>query len=165
MMMKGIGALMLTCSLAAAAMAEERVKMSLTYNQVLEMQQALTALDGEDRAIGSGANERVIKLPYDFSGTFLIAKFHDMTALREDLNAFDAARREIVKKHAGESGQFAQTDGHPSEAQLRAEAEIVELAATRHDLLLVKLNLKDFNLDHNRVPGSALSALAPLINE
>jgi hypothetical protein len=157
--MRFIFATILFVVIISPAAAAGDQKASITYNQALEIQNALGALDDAK---------------YEFPGTFLIAKFRDIAAVKADLEAFNAARQGMIAHFAGAAGRFPPAEcGDPkvpttcrvSDDEFRAGEAITKLAATPHEVALVRLRLPDFNLDKNKIPGTVMAALVPILDE
>lgn len=136
-----------------------KATITVTYNETKAIADALEKLDPPN---------------LDFPATFLVAKFKAMAALRADLEVFNEVRMKIVRKHAGKDGRFAppecadpknQATCRLSEEEAIAMNEISELSFVKHDVAITRLPLAGFQLDKNKIAGSTMAVLVPLIDE
>lgn len=160
--------------ICTSAYAEDSKTVSITYNQTLEMLNALANLDkGEDKIVGSGPTEKAINQLFDFDVPFFLVKVKNLAALKEDLQTFNATRQDIIKKFAGPSGRFDpptctsptdQSTCRVSDAEFQANTAITKLAETKHNVPLIRMALHDFKLEKNHIKSLDLAALTPILD-
>lgn len=131
-------ALLITIGLSVPALAAE---VYLPVNDIVAVGNALVALDGYDRAVKDGAQDRVIREPYKFSPGVRLTIARDLTTIKAVVADVQTAARGLDK------------------------AAIDKLGIEKQPLTLAPISAKDLSLDQNPIPPSVLSALSVVIVE
>jgi len=129
-------AALITIGLSAPAFAAE---ISLPVNDIVAIGNALVSLDGYDRSVKDGTQDRVIKEPYKFSPGVRLTIARDLTAVKAVVADVQATARGLDK------------------------AAIDKLGLEKQPIVLAPILTKDLSLDQNPIPPSVLSALNPVI--
>ena len=130
----------------------------MTFLQLIELNEALAALSG---GITQQHDGKAQQIAFRFTGKTRLAIARLSASLKPHIDAFHAAKGEIVKQHGGPFTQVAQ------EAQAglaAANAEIRKLAAEPCELPpFDPLPLPEFVADDNPVPPAVLAVLLPYL--
>ena len=133
----------------------QRVKVNLIPAQAMNLMGALTALDGRDKVVGEGANEKVLKVAYKMPFNLRLDLAENKLLLERYSIAVSATRNEIVARHSGGLESLAQD--HPNYAACRRE--LTDLENREHEFELVAIDLEALGAEENELPPSILSAL------
>lgn len=151
--------------LIGPALAESK-KPPLTNSEALSLLQALRALDGRQVVVKQGATESIVMQPWDFaSGTLRLRIARNITALAVIERTVDETRinilKELIAKKLGNADGI--TPGSPGydEFQKQFLAVLNEGAAAD----LSRIRASELRLDKNDIPVTALSALAPILDD
>lgn len=123
----------------------------------------LRAFDGYKKIVPStnpGVPDQIVIVPYELSGRTRMAIAENLSALKPTIDAFEIANGNLSKSF-GKNG--ADVDQKDQEAMAKYIAELTQILKRPVSVNLVKIPLADLNLDHNPVPPSVISALAPVI--
>lgn len=137
-------------------------QVSMTINEALNAQAALSALDGYDRVVkDERGQEKVVKVPYVLDGKVRIGIAQDLAALRSIAQAFQDARNgKMAEIGRGEGVK----PGTPEEAQLNQE--LVRMLGVKQAIEVVKFTGEELGLlgaASNPIPPTALAGLGPLL--
>ncbi len=128
--------------------------MRLSNRAILELRQALTALDGHPVPVvtESGKTQFYTK-PYAFTGSIRFRIGRMLKTVSDLADIVDKARQAIVK-------QYAVNERVPPEKAEAYTGEIESLFAVENEVPLDKLAEADLKLDENELPVSVISALS-----
>jgi hypothetical protein len=130
------------------AVASETKSLSLTTNEVANLAAALVALDGSDKIVKDGLQDKIVKAPYNLGAGLRLVVAHDLTTARGLLTEFQLAASGMQK-----------TDGD------KAKGEIEILAMQKQQVQLTTIDISELMLDQNQIPPSVLSGLSPILDE
>lgn len=145
------------CVVSVSAKAEP---LKLTVEQALNISSALMALDGQERSIKENDKDRVIKTPYQFSGSTRLIIARDMAVLNEVAKTYNDARIALVNQFAIDGKIEPNSDN-----EKKFTIEMKKIIATEQDINLTKIKAADLNLDSNQIPGTVLALLNPILDD
>ncbi len=151
-------AVFLVClPLTAAAQASKTKEIVMPLGRFIELANAIAALDGVDRIIKDGANERVQKdtTIYKFGVGFRVAMSRNLTAIKPIVEAYNKELGDL-RSQVGEI-----KEGSPALARLNDENR--RLLAVEQRASLFTFQEAELKLDVNPIPVSVLSGLDPII--
>lgn len=135
--------------------------MKLPIRTLLELHAALASLDGRQRVIKDGETEKIVVVPYAFSGKtrWNIAK--NLSVLKRVNEDYVKARDALINELSGGNGTIDEND---TTSIKRMNEELKQVLDTEEDALgLLTFDLAALNLDDNPIAGSVLVMLTPLI--
>lgn len=151
--------------------ARAESKPPLSNAQALSLLSALRVLDGRSVVVKQATGETVVPTPWDFgSGVLRLRIARNITALAAVEQLMETTRVEILKEilrkmPPTKEGQ-AQTSvfqGTPEWDNLQRQyGEALNLPAS---VDLSRIRASELRLDRNDIPGTALSALAPILDD
>lgn len=149
-----------------AAGAEE--KKPLTVAEALSLLQALRNLDGRIVVVKNGANESTVTLPWEFgSGTLRLRIARNVSALAGVERSLEEARQkivaEILQKMPSKDATASIAPGSPEFAAF--SRQVSEALAAPAPVDLARIKASELRLDKNEIPVTALSALAPILDD
>lgn len=162
-----VAAAVLCAALPAVAQTRPENTTKVTVEQADRILNALAALDGYQKVVKDGGQDKVVLVAYELSGNTrkLIAK--DIDILTPVLRQYGKVRQGLVKQFfnrdvlpASGSEEFqkmAQTDTFKKltdEVQKQLDAPV--------DEEVQKISDADLKLDTNPIPPSVLAALSPI---
>lgn len=135
--------------------------MKVTTRKALEMLAGIGALDGLEKAVDVGTEEKpttkIIRVPFKLGGKLRLAMGKNMVALTAVEQAYEVARKGVIRELANGG------DTVPKEKEKDAREKIEELLQGSHEVNLDKIEPADLNLDaNNEMPISAIALLDPL---
>jgi hypothetical protein len=145
----------ITLLLSSVAWAGEPI--NLTIQQTRELYIALSALDGYDKVVKDGANEKIVKTPYVFGGGLRLAIGRNLLAIAPTVQAFDKANRELALQYSNGKDKL---EGEPL-VKFQNESQKMGEAKTTADL--IKIKPSELKLDENPIPGSAIAGLQAIL--
>lgn len=148
--------------LCAGSLKAHADPVMLTVQEASEVLAGCTALDGHDRVVKDGAQERVVREPYKFSGGFLLAVAKNITKLREVMTAYQTAHNAKVMELSEGKGSL---DPNSDAARKIAVAD-AEILATKQTIDLVLISTKELGLDpptSNPLPPSQIANLSKIL--
>lgn len=154
-------AIALSLVVASTSLAD---KVTLTYKQLMDLSNALNALDGYTKVVDG----KPIGAAYDFSGRTRLAIGTDITAVK---GAF-AKYREALAPDAKADGIITlpndtyDTSRAKPDQLIHFSLKFNEVASIPTTIELTKIETQDLKLEEptsNPIPGSVLSALVPII--
>jgi hypothetical protein len=127
--------------------------MRLTNRAIVELRQALTALDGAPTPVTIEGKTQVYLKPYEFAGTtrFKIGK---------NLSAVKSIAELVDKASDGITRQYAVKGTIPAELVPEYHDDREKLLNLETEIELTTLAEADLKLDINAIPGSVLGILA-----
>lgn len=145
--------------LIASASAES---MKLKLADILPLANALASLDaGATKIIKQGdAPDKVVQLPYEFSGATRWAIARNLGALKREVEAFEKTRGDLIKQISGGGTEIRKDE---PEKLARYLTEITPIAETAVKVDLQRLKPDALKLDLNPIPSSTLVALEPIL--
>lgn len=153
----------IVCLLASVLCASAE-QLSLKLDQILSLANALASLDaGQTRIVKQGdAADKVVQLPYEFSGATRWAIARNLGALKREVEAFDKARGDLIKQISGGGTEIKKEN---AEQMARYLKEITPVAETPVKVDLQCLKPDDLKLDVNPIPSTTLVALEPILSK
>jgi hypothetical protein len=152
--------LLSACALITTVSQARAEQISLTVGQAEEMFSALrTISEGRDVLIKGPPQDRVVKIPYQFSSPILIAMYHNMAELRPTIEVFQQAHDNRLNQLRDDKGKL------PVEAERTITEETIKMQAETHNFDLTKIKLKDLLSPDNSVAPALLVALRPSLDE
>jgi hypothetical protein len=153
-----------------AALGEDRPK--LTVAQALSLLTALRNLDGHAVVIKQNGQDAIVVQPWDFGSGLLRLKIsNDISILALSEKAAEDIRVAIIKEIV--KGMPPDKDGRPPALIPSGTAEYDAFQAQYNEMLsgpaqgtqdLARIKASELKLDRNEIPGTALSALAPIMD-
>lgn len=131
--------------------------MKITNRGILEIRQALTALDGHPTPTSSENTKASVYLkPYDFTGSVRFRIGRILSTLNVIAQDIEKASDEVAKKYAVDNII-------PAPAVAAYTQERNNLLDIENDVEITKFTEADLKLDINPIPGSVLSVLNAII--
>lgn len=141
------------------------VASTLSVKTLLEINAALSSLEGTQTVVKSedGKSDKVITVPYQFSGKVRWNIAKGLTALKRVSEDFTKARDAVINEVSNGTGRIEQND----EVAVKAlNDKIADIFASQENTSgLLSLPLEGLNLDVNQISPAILSALEPVIAE
>ena len=141
------------------------VASTLSVKTLLEINAALSSLEGTQTVVKSedGKSDKVVIVPYQFSGKVRWNIAKGLTALKHVSEDFTKARDAVINEVSKGTGRIEPGD----EAAVKTLNEkIAEIFASQEDTKgLLSLPLEGLNLDVNQICPAVLSVLEPVIAE
>lgn len=141
------------------------VASTLSVKTLLEINAALSSLEGTQTVVKSedGKSDKVITVPYQFSGKVRWNIAKGLTALKRVSEDFTKARDAVINEVSNGTGRIEQND----EVAVKAlNDKIADIFASQENTTgLLSLPLEGLNLDVNQISPAILSALEPVIAE
>jgi hypothetical protein len=141
------------------------VASTLSVKTLLEINAALSSLEGTQTVVKGeeGKSDKVITVPYQFSGKVRWNIAKGLTALKRVSEDFTKARDAVINEVSGGTGRIEPDD----EVSVKAlNDKIAEIFASQESTSgLLSLPLEGLNLDVNQISPSILSVLEPVIAE
>lgn len=164
-------AMFLSAALLAASAFAENVK--LTVAQALDLHAALSALDGYVKEIPQGKGQdgqdlppKVIAGSYKFSARTKWAIADNLAALKRARETYDAAQLKTVKEISPDGTGDAIDKSPLLLAKFSDAIRLLRSLEVSGGVELTLVSREDLNLDVNQnIPGSALTALAPMLKK
>lgn len=132
---------------------------TFSVEDAIKLLDGLVKLDGYDRPIKDGANERSIRELYKFRGGLRLLIARNMVKLRAVSDVFQAARNGLVREFADNSGSVPMSN---MGAFLNEENEILKAP---QQIELAEIVVRELKLDVNPIPASVLALIDPLLVE
>ena len=166
--LKHVGVVLFTILAFAAAAAD---KPPLSNAQALSMLSALRNLDGHVVVIKQNGTDTQVMVPWEFaSGTLRLRIARNITALTAVEKSIDDARQAIVKEIL--KGMPPDKDGKPATTIAPGSPEFEQFQRQITDALnagaavdLNRIKASELKLEKNEIPGTAISALSPIIDD
>lgn len=161
----GLGAIGLLILVGMVVSGHAAEKPPLTVAQALSLLSALRNLDGHLVIIKQAGADQTVMVPWDFgSGTLRLRISRNITALAVNEKAVEDARqgivREVIKSAPGAKEITQNTPEWENFA--RQFNDVLNAAAT---VDLSRIRASELKLDKNEIPVTALSALAPILDD
>lgn len=154
---------LLAASMIGAAFAADT--KPLTVGQALSMLSALRNLDGRMIVIKQNGADATIMQPWDFgSGTLRLRIAKNVTALAATEAAVETSRQNIIKELSKglKPGASIVPNTPEWEAFMQQYADVMASPAS---VDLFRIKASELKLDKNEIPITAISALAPIIDD
>lgn len=141
------------------------VPATLSIKTLLEINAALSSLEGTPTVVKGETpeSEKVITVPYQFSGKVRWGIAKNLTILKRVSEDFTKTRDTLIQDVSGGTGRIEPTD----EAKIKLlNDKVTEVFSTQEDTKgLLTLSLDGLNLDANQISPAVLSVLEPIISE
>jgi len=139
--------------------------MKLKINQIKELQDALSNLDGYQRAVKVDGADKLVFQPYSLSGKTRYAIAKNLRILTTKISDFNKARDGLIKEISGGQNFIKKEDTENVE---KFVARVNELAEVEDDVDgLIQFTLAELGLeletDLNPFPSSVINGLTLLI--
>ncbi len=142
------------------------MQIKLTNQQILTLEQAITALDGKtETQIVDGKPVQTLK-PYKVAYTARWAMARNTGRLAEASAAFHRVKSALITQHTGGEGAISPANGNFNAFARDYEqlaAEVVELDL--HPIAIADLKMEDNERAGNEYPIAVLNALQPLVTD
>ena len=141
------------------------VASTLSVKTLLEINAALSSLEGTQTIVKGedGQGDKVVTVPYQFSGKVRWNIAKGLTALKRVSEDFTKARDAVINEVSGGTGRI---EPENETAIKTLNEKIADIFASQEDTKgLLSLPLEGLNLDVNQIPLAVLSALEPVIAE
>lgn len=140
--------------------------MKLKISQVIELQSALSRLDGIQKTVNVVTNgvtvERVITEPFKFGGKIRWNLSKNLAILTRILGEFDKARNDLLLEVSEGAGIIKAED---CERIAKFNQQLAEMRDSEDDVVgILTIGEADLNLDVNPIPLAVLMALEPIIS-
>ena len=140
--------------------------MKLKVRQILEIYAALQMLDGYEKPVGKGDEQKTIRVSYQFSGKTRKKIARNMTQLRIEVDEFSTASDALFRQLSGGKETLDPNDKKEASQIGEFNRQKIEMMNEETDELKLKLFTDDeFDLDKNPIPGTVYAALLPLIED
>lgn len=133
--------------------------MKMKVSEASALLSALSALDGYDRVIKEGGNEKSVRDSYKL-GPARMAVARNIRALREVVEDFQRAQNALIIEESGGTGSVDQKTN--PEGAARVAVEIQKMVDTEHEISLISISEADLKLDVNPIPPSVLASMIVL---
>jgi hypothetical protein len=158
---------------ALTTTAHAQAKPKLTIAQALSVLVALRNLDGHMAVVKQGAQEVTIMVPWEFGSGVLRARIAgDLSLLEPVEKTTEDARQHIAKEITAKMPP--DKDGKAPQILSAGTAEFADYQKQYNDVLnadcpvsdsLARIKMSALKLDKNEIPVTALSALAPILDD
>lgn len=139
-------------------------KMEVSVRDALVLLRGLRALDGYERVVKDGEKEKIVLESYKFSPNFVWALTKNHIALTKSLEAFDEARKRIIKDTFKGKKIDPKTEDKEELALLEGVNDQLEVLLDKKDEIeLCFITQGELMLSDNRIPPSHLAALGRLL--
>jgi hypothetical protein len=136
--------------------------MKLTNRAVVELRQALTALDGVPTPITVEGKTQVYLKNYEFSGSTRFKIGKNLSVLRPLAEVVEKSIDAVIRQYAvPKEGTTDKMIPQEKVAEYNAERETILDIET--EVAITKLTEEDLKLDVNAIPGSVLSILSVMM--
>lgn len=149
---------LLIFALAFPASAEE---ITLSVDRAIALRNALSSLDGYERAVKDGANERIIKESYKFDPGARWAMSKNITALTPIFDSYRVAVNATIASIAGSKGKI--DPGTTEEVEFNRQREELGKAMVTVDVVMLKQ--EELKAEVNPIPPLILSFVSPVITQ
>ena len=147
-----------------APLFAETVKLKIL--DIQSVTNSLLALDrGIEKPISQGKDQpdKIITVPFTFSGVVRWALYRDAITLKAQLDGFEQTRVTLIKQ-VTKGGDSIDPKTQP-EAFASFTSLITPVADRKMDVEIIKVTQDDLNLKENPIPTSVLMALDPIISK
>jgi len=145
-MLKYLIAGVLICLAGTSKAAEkEVVTINLSINEIFSLNSGLMGLDGYQEIIKDGNQEKSVLKFYKFGSGLRLLIAHDLSAMKTIIADIQIAAR----KTETDEGKDA----------------VTRMGFEKQALTLEPISTKELDLDHNPIPITVLSALAPILKD
>lgn len=137
--------------------------MQLTVNQQVDLNAALSSLDGYQRVIKDEATktEKVVFVPYSFSGKTRWNLGKAITITKRAADDLNKVKDDLIREISG--GDRIAPEDHASVTAFNLKW--IEVLQTQEEVPILSLTLDELNLDVNPIPSSVLSVLSLIVKE
>lgn len=136
--------------------------MKMKISEASALLSALSALDGYERVIKEGGNEKSVRDSYKL-GPARLTIARNIRALREVVEDFQRAQNALIIEESGGTGSVDPKTN--PEGAARVAVEIQKMVETEHAIALLPISEADLKLDVNPIPPSVLASLIVLFPE
>lgn len=152
------------CALFVTAFAASAETVKVKARDLLNLQTALTSLDGHERVLEAAKDEpaKVAQVPYDLSGAARLAVAFDIAEVNSAITALNSARDGLIKEISGGKNSIPKED---EAAIAKFSEKFGEVLDAPVDLNLRIIAVADLKLDVNPIPGTVLAVLKPVLKE
>lgn len=158
-----IYAVSVTGFVVAAALGADKPP-AFSNAQALSMLQAFRNLDGRQVVVKQQSGETLVMQPWDFgSGTLRLRIARNITALAAIEKTIDDARQNVIKELLRKGQIAAIVPGSTEHEEFQRQMNDILNDGAQVDLSRIKAS--EFRLDKNELPVTALSALAPILDD
>lgn len=144
--------------IVASAQGSKTREVTLPMGRMFSLFNSIAQLDGYDRAVKDGANERIVNEKYKFERGFRSAMSRNMSALKPIIEAFDKERQALQVEYGAHN-----CTATPSPECIKFNIEERRLLALEHKASLFTIAEAELKLDQNPIPIAILSALDPIM--
>jgi hypothetical protein len=121
---------------------------------------ALSALDGRQKIVKDGGEEKVVVEPYTFTGATRMAIARNMSALAAEQKSYNEARIGLIKQFSNGADQV------PADKMGEFTEEVQKLLeADCPDIKIKKLTEADLNFAVNPLAPSVIAGLLPMLED
>lgn len=152
-------AFLIALLLAGPALAEDAPKSKpLTVDQAIQVASGLAQLDGYDKVIGDGQQQRVVHVFYQFGGGLRWQIAQSIATLRPIVQAYQQANNELIFSLAGGNRNV------PDDKAQAYNAETRKMLDADSGVSLPMIRKSELKTDENPLPGGVLTLLIPIID-
>jgi len=139
----------------------DRLKLSLTYFELVELLGGLRGLGSYQRIIKDGERERQVMDFYKFGEGFKDAIVDNTTAVRAVAKAHEESEQRAREETVG-PGRLADNDPDKDKKLAELQSRLMALMRKRYDVELIPFQESELNRDKNDIPAPILEALLPI---
>jgi len=133
--------------------------MKIKSGEVIDLLTGLSSLDGYERVVKDGSNEKVMREFYTLKGGLRLTIAKNMNCLQVLAKAIRDARNGLIREHADGGDRVP-----PGKMVEYGEQERV-LLDTEHEVDLETIRLSELSLDKNPIPVSVIALISPLLED
>jgi hypothetical protein len=147
------------CAIAFAAMfSTASFAADLTVEQVVVVANGLAQLDGYEKVVKDGAQEKVVKVPYNFGGGLRWSIAGNLEKGRAVAKRYEDSRKAVFD-------QMAKDGKIPAEKEQVFTDELRKILDKPADIQLDHFKRDELKTQENPIPGSVLSLLLPIVDQ
>jgi len=144
--------------------------MRMKISRVVEIYNAMTALDGRQKIVTTNNQQQVVTEPYAFDGETQLLLAINKNRLRPHFDLAVELERKVLSE-AQAKVQELNSDGlDQKEIERRTQkvnsglaTELQEMRNVEIDVKFKKINISKLKLDENRIPSSEIERIFPML--
>ena len=139
--------------------AQDTKPQPLTYEQALQVDQGLHALDGYQRIIKDGQQEKVAVELYKFGPGLRVQIGLAIAKLDPITREFQDQNNKLIQKYS--DGETEMSAKHLQDYLAAFKA----LKGTSTGLIIPHITIKELDLEHNPIQGTVIGLLSPILDQ
>jgi len=143
--------------LAMTTFAQAQETRKLTYEQASALFGALQSLDGHQRVVKDGQQERIVQEPYDIAPGLRLVIAQDMLKAKAAVGTLQVAFAAVQKQFVGADGKV------PDDKLVAFNVEVRKLQQEMSDEQFTPIRYEELKPSTNNFPPSVLAGLMPVL--